>query len=78
MSHPPGPPSSAPSGDPASPTCRHLITYRRETNHPVHAALTLVTCFMWLPVWVCVVAWNAWGPPAAGYAEHHGPCPWGE
>lgn len=69
MSHSPGPSSGAP-------TCRHVITYRRQTNHPVHAAITLVTCFMWLPVWLCIAVWNAWGPPATGYIEHHDTCPW--
>jgi hypothetical protein len=31
--------------------------------------ITVLTCFMWLPIWVGVAAWNAWGPEATIYIE---------
>lgn len=34
----------------------------RRTNHVLHGLLTLVTCGMWLPVWLCVWVWNTFAP----------------
>jgi hypothetical protein len=50
-----------------------VIRYRRHTNHTVHAFLTLCTCFVWLPVWLGIAAWNAWGPESTIYIEHQPP-----
>lgn len=33
-------------------------TIRREANHTLHLILTLFTCGLWLPVWVCVAVYG--------------------
>lgn len=70
MSHPPD--SSRPSnaGEPFDYPQYTIVKYRRQTNHQLHALLTVGSCFMWLPVWVLITVWNKWGPESTGYIEH--------
>ncbi len=36
-----------------------VINNRPQTNHSFHLIMTLVTCFMWTPVWIIVTILNA-------------------
>jgi hypothetical protein len=33
---------------------QYLLAQRRKTNHVLHLLLSLVSCFIWLPVWILV------------------------
>jgi hypothetical protein len=35
-----------------------MVVYNSGTNHGVHLVLTLLTCGMWLPVWIILVIVN--------------------
>lgn len=35
-----------------------LVVYNRGTNHGLHLVLTLLTCGMWLPVWIVIFIVN--------------------
>jgi hypothetical protein len=36
-----------------------VVVYANGTNHGLHAVLTLLTCGMWLPVWILLVSSTA-------------------
>lgn len=69
MSYPPYQPPSP--QQPGQPHPQSSVTkYRKRTNHTFHLIVCLCTCFAWLPVWMCVWAWNAWGPKATATTRH--------
>jgi len=35
-----------------------VVVYNSGTNHGLHLVLTLLTCGMWLPVWIIIVIVN--------------------
>lgn len=36
----------------------HVVVYNNGTNHGLHLVLSLLTCGMWLPVWLTIVIVN--------------------
>lgn len=73
MSYPPPPPPQQP-GYPQygqqPPQQQSVTYYRRRTNHTFHLLMCYFTCFLWVPVWLCVTMWNAWGPRATAHTNH--------
>lgn len=41
-----------------APQAPPVVVYNTGTNHGLHLVLTLLTCGMWLPVWIIVVIVN--------------------
>jgi len=37
----------------------HYHDYYRQTNHWLHAVLTLLSCGCWAPIWLAVWVWNS-------------------
>jgi hypothetical protein len=35
-----------------------IVVYNNGTNHGLHLVLTLLTCGLWLPVWIIIVIVN--------------------
>lgn len=47
----------APPAAPAAPTTAVIVN--QGTNHLLHLVLTLLTCGLWIPVWIIVAIINA-------------------
>lgn len=63
--------SYPPPNYPQQPHPQQSVTkYRKRTNHSFHLLVCWCTCWMWFPVWMCVWAWNAWGPKAKAHTQH--------
>ena len=35
-----------------------MVVYNNGTNHGLHLLLTILTCGLWLPIWICMVIVN--------------------
>lgn len=42
----------------APPPSPHVVVYNNGTNHGLHLVLTILTCGMWLPIWIIVAIVN--------------------
>jgi hypothetical protein len=44
----------------------HVVVYktRKRTSHGFHLTMSLITLGAWVPIWILVTMWNAWGPRA--------------
>jgi hypothetical protein len=42
----------------APPTPPHVVVYNNGTSHGLHLVLTVLTCGMWLPIWIIVAIVN--------------------
>lgn len=42
----------------APPHPPHVVVYNNGTNHGLHLVLTILTCGMWLPIWIIVAIVN--------------------
>ncbi len=41
-----------------APQSPHVVVYNSGTNHALHLILTVLTCGLWLPVWIIVAIFN--------------------
>ncbi|MFY9337439.1 MAG: DUF2510 domain-containing protein [Mycobacterium sp.] len=41
-----------------APQTPHVVVYNSGTNHGLHLLLTLLTCGLWLPIWIIMVIVN--------------------
>jgi hypothetical protein len=41
-----------------APQTPHVVVYNNGTNHGLHLLLTILTCGLWLPVWIIMVIVN--------------------
>jgi len=41
-----------------APQTPHVVVYNNGTNHGLHLLLTILTCGLWLPIWIIMVIVN--------------------